>query len=141
MIYIIDNTFNIDKNFYKNRLKQIVKTIKLRGHITVKLGDKEECRQLNTQFLERDYPTDVLSFPCRENLPGGFYLGDIFICHPVAGEQATENHIPLELELFTLMVHGILHLAGHDHEKDSGEMLHQQEELVNKYFNPDQGEP
>lgn len=134
MIEIVDSNFKIDRDFYLTRLTGIVKELKIKGNIVIKLGDEEEARALNFKYLKKDYPTDVLSFPFNEELPDGYYLGDIFICCPVAKEQAEENNISTREELFTLMVHGLLHLAGYDHETDEGEMKELQENLVNQYF-------
>ena len=138
MIKIIENNFKLDKDFYLDKLQEIVTELEIEGDIVIKPGDKEESQALNAQYLQRDYPTDVLSFPFNENIPGeGYYLGDIFICYPIAEEQAKENDIPLEQELFTLMLHGILHLAGYDHETDAGEMEKMQEQILkrfNKHF-------
>ena len=124
----------IDNAFYLNRLEKITKELGVNGDFVVKLGDKEECRELNHKFLNRDYPTDVLSFPFNEELPGGFYLGDIFICLPIAEEQAEENNITVREELLRLMIHGLLHLTGRDHVTDQGEMNELQERLVKQYF-------
>ena len=134
MITIIDEHFKVDKHFYLDKLNTIVNELEIEGEIVIKMGDKAESRALNFQYLQKDYPTDVLSFPYNEDLPDeGFYLGDIFICYPIAREQAEENNIPLEQELLTLMVHGILHLTGYDHERDSGEMKELQEKLLAKF--------
>ncbi len=133
MIEIIENNFTVDKDFYSDKLRQIVKALDIEGDIVIKLGDMEESQTLNSQYLQRDYPTDVLSFPYHDQLPDGFYLGDIFVCYPIAEEQAEENGTPLEQELLTLMLHGILHLAGHDHETDTGEMLKLQERILKRF--------
>ena len=101
----------------------------IKGQITIKLGDQAESEKLNTLHRKKNYPTDVLSFPIEEEFPEGYYLGDIFICYPIAIQQARENNISAEEELIRLMIHGILHLAGFDHEKDSGEMLKKQEQI------------
>lgn len=132
------DSFQTDKRFYLNKLKEIAKELGIKGDCVIKLGDKEESRELNRKFLRRDYPTDVLSFPFNEELPGGFYLGDIFICLPIAEEQAGENNITVREELLRLMIHGLLHLSGRDHETDTGEMNELQERLVRQYL---QSEP
>ena len=136
MIEIIHDQFNPDQQFYLDKLQSIAKELNINpeGTIVIKLGDREESKNLNLQYLEKDYPTDVLSFPFNEELPDGFYIGDIFICYPIAEIQAKENNVSLQEELFRLMVHGILHLLGYDHEKDTGEMEILQEQLINKYM-------
>ncbi len=135
-ITIRNENFKIAKNFYLSKLKEIAGELGIAGHIVIKLGDKTESQALNYEYLKRDYPTDVLSFPCKEALPDGYYLGDIFICFPVAVEQAAENNNSIEEELLRLMIHGILHLAGCDHETDEGEMNGIQDKLVGRYFSP-----
>ena len=136
MIEIIDEHFNIDQQFYLDKLETIANELNINpeGTIVIKLGDQEESKSLNLQYLQKDYPTDVLSFPFNEELPDGFYIGDIFICYPIAEIQAKENNVSLQEELFRLMVHGILHLLGYDHEKDTGEMETLQEQLIDKYM-------
>ena len=78
-----------------------------------------ELRRLNRRFLGQDRATDVLSFPSRE--PGG-PLGEIAISFDRAVGQARELGHAVEQELRILMLHGMLHLAGMDHERDRGQM-------------------
>ncbi|UCH93720.1 MAG: rRNA maturation RNase YbeY [Candidatus Aminicenantes bacterium] len=136
MIEIIADDFKVEKQFYLDKLEAAARELNINPGVTIviKLGGKEEAKELNFQYLQRDYPTDVLSFPFNEELPEGFYVGDIFICYPIAEIQAKENNVTLEEELFRLMVHGILHLQGYDHEKDAGQMEALQEQLVAKYM-------
>jgi probable rRNA maturation factor len=130
MLKILDNPYQIDKEYYTSKLKAVTNELNIRGTICIKLGSEKESRQLNLSYRKKDYPTDVLSFPLNEKLPDGFYVGDIFICYPLAREQAKENHLTVEQELLTLMLHGILHLVGYDHETDTGEMAALQEKLL-----------
>jgi probable rRNA maturation factor len=130
MIKIISDPYKIDKTFFTFRLEKIITKLNMKGTITIKLGSSQESQNLNKKFLNKDYPTDVLSFPINEKLPQGFYFGDIFICFPIAQEQATAYHITIEEELLNLMIHGILHLSGYDHEEDQGEMLDLQKQLL-----------
>lgn len=133
MITIDDEEFKLEQEFYLDKLEQVIKELDIRGNIVIKLGSKDEAQELNSRYLQKDYPTDVLSFPFNEEVPEeGFYLGDIFVCFPIAEEQAKENGLTLAEELLTLMVHGILHLAGYDHETDAGEMEKLQEQLLEK---------
>ncbi len=81
-------------------------------------GDRDLAR-LNREFLKKDYPADVLSFP--EPGPDGF-LGEIAISAARAREQAFEGGHSLEQEIEVLMLHGVLHLMGLDHERDRGRM-------------------
>ena len=97
----------------------------LRNHLTggrtfcCLMTDDLELRRLNREFLGKDYPTDVLSFPSGE---GAGSLGEIAISVERAAEQAgTYGHQP-EDEFKVLMLHGVLHLLGMDHDRDGGEM-------------------
>jgi probable rRNA maturation factor len=92
--------------------------------LTILQTDDDHLRTLNRDYLGHDAPTDVLSFPASELDPetGAFYLGDIAISIPRAAQQAQEAGHSLESEAQLLVVHGVLHLLGHDHaqvgEKD-----------------------
>jgi probable rRNA maturation factor len=83
------------------------------GHLAVELVDEGRIRELNRDHRGRDAPTDVLAFPIDELGPvaGPRELGDVAICP----EHCTD--------LTEAAVHGVLHLCGHDHETDAGEML------------------
>lgn len=97
----------------------------------------EKSQELNKQYRNKDKPTDVLSFPLDEHgleKYGILPLGDIFICLEVAQQQTSEMNIPLNQELARLVVHGILHLIGYDHELslvEEKKMIDLQEEIVN----------
>ena len=90
--------------------------------LTVLVGDDEILRDLNRRFLGIDAPTDVLAFPDGEPLPGEpADLGDIAISLPTAARQADAHGHPLGAELAHLLVHGILHLCGYEHERGGEE--------------------
>lgn len=82
--------------------------------------------QLNRDYLDEDHLTDVLSFPMidlshgADNFVGApdntLQLGEIFICYPQSVRQATEHHHSTEKEIALLVIHGILHLLGYDHD-------------------------
>ncbi|MEI9813440.1 MAG: rRNA maturation RNase YbeY [Acidobacteriota bacterium] len=78
-----------------------------------------ELRRLNREFRAKDSPTDVLSFPSHADAPE---LGEIAISWDRAVAQAAEMGHGADAEVRVLMVHGLLHLMGLDHETDSGEM-------------------
>jgi probable rRNA maturation factor len=90
------------------------------GHIAVEFVDEDRIRELNREHRQRDEPTDVLSFGVDENgaSAGPRELGDIVIC-PAHTDDLREA-----------VVHGSLHLSGMDHERDDGEMLALQAELM-----------
>ncbi len=87
------------------------------GDMTIVLTDDAQLHELNLEFLGVDAPTDVLSFPAAESDPetGTPYLGDVLISIPRATEQAQAAGHSVEAEVQLLVVHGTLHLLGHDH--------------------------
>src|SRR5688572_23312777 len=85
--------------------------------LTIVLTDDAQLHKLNHDYLGVDAPTDVLSFPSEQTDPqsGSRYLGDILISVPRAALQAARAGHPVEAEVQLLVVHGVLHLLGHDH--------------------------
>lgn len=94
-----------------------------RVEVGVLLCDDATIRTLNRRFRHKDAATDVLSFPAGF-VPeeGPRYLGDVAISVETAARQAKEAGVMLARELGMLLLHGVVHLAGFDHETDSGEM-------------------
>ncbi len=97
---------------------------RLKGHVEIAIVGRREMRTLNQRFRGKDVPTDVLSFPAgkqnsasREN-----NAGDIAICAPIAAANAKRLGHSTGEEIKILILHGVLHLAGYDHETDRGEM-------------------
>ena len=117
------------------RLRRAAKTI-LRGigqskaELSVALVDDESIAELNEQYRAKPRPTDVLSFSLVEgdfaDHRGGM-LGDVVISVETAAAQAAERHRGLDETVTRLLVHGVLHLIGHDHE-DDGEAQEMQAE-------------
>ena len=87
---------------------------------TIAFVSDNAIRQLNRHFRGIDKATDVLSFPADEE--EGSNLGDIAISVDTAAVQARENGLTFEAEVAQLILHGLLHLSGYDHETDNGEM-------------------
>lgn len=87
------------------------------AELSLVLGDDAQLRDLNYRHLGIDAPTDVLSFPAEATDPesGAPYLGDVVISVERAAKQALRAGHSLEAELQLLVVHGVLHLLGHDH--------------------------
>lgn len=88
----------------------------------------ERVRQLNRDYRGRDEPTDVLAFSAREEKGAGqppfvqppdgvIHLGEVIIAYPQAERQAEEHHHSLKRELAILIIHGVLHLLGYEHDK------------------------
>ena len=115
------------------------------SEFSVAFVSDRRMKELNSFFRDKDATTDVLSFPHEEDqfefsLPdvetagGGtiIYLGDIVISAEQAERQAKENKLTLDGEIKQLMLHGLLHLCGYDHETDDGEMNRRELELRRK---------
>jgi probable rRNA maturation factor len=94
-----------------------------------------EMQALNNRYLQRNYATDVLSFAYDEKvLDGRNLLGEIIIAPEVFTRNAHQIRIHPEKELKKLLIHGILHLLGYDHEIDEGRMQHLQANLMRRKF-------
>jgi len=139
----------IDLASIRKYIKQIeAKVDELNGRtFSVAFVSDGRMKDLNSTFRGKDSTTDVLSFPMSEppvsavgrsddstNWPpayagGSDFLGDIVISAQQAERQAKENKLSLESEIEQLILHGILHLCGYDHETDSGEMNSRELEL------------
>jgi len=89
--------------------------------LTIVIEDNDKLHELNYQFLGIDQPTDVLSFPANETDPetGNLYLGDVIISYPMAQSQAAKADHPVDDELQLLVIHGVLHLLGYDHQEET----------------------
>ena len=109
--------------------------------LTLRLVDSEESRKLNSRFRGKNQPTNVLSFPAE--LPPGLdipLLGDIVICAPLVNEEAAVQGKSLQAHFAHLVIHGVLHLQGYDHQDDqqAAEMEALEIELLNSlgFANP-----
>ena len=106
-------------------LKRAQLLVGLRGEVSLLLTDDARMRQLNREFRGKRKTTDVLSFPAPE-IPGlppeHGHAGDLVISVDVAAAQAAAFGHTLDVEVRVLLLHGLLHLAGMDHEADAGEM-------------------
>lgn len=90
----------------------------LRGDLGIRITSNAEMRELNRRFRRTNKPTDVLSFPSETPM----LAGDIAISAEIAADNAAKLGHSLETEVKILILHGMLHLAGYDHETDTGEM-------------------
>ena len=100
----------------------------LRGEVDVLLTSDAEIKRLNRIFRGKNKPTDVLSFPAPDEIVFE-HAGDLAISLETAAEQAERFGHSLSDEVRILLLHGLLHLAGMDHEVDSGEMAEREAEL------------
>ncbi len=102
----------------------------------VRLAGDRDLRAANLRWRRRDRVTDVLSFPGQAT-PEGRHLGDILISVPAARRQAVRHGHDLERELRILLLHGVLHCLGHDHETDGGEMDRLERSLRRRWIGED----
>ena len=102
-------------------LTETQSAVRLKGEVTVLLTTDAAIRKLNRQFRNKNKTTDVLSFPA-EGIGAEEIAGDLAISVPTALCQASEQGHSLATEIKVLILHGLLHLAGHDHEADTGQM-------------------
>ncbi len=100
----------------------------LRGEVDVLLAGDRILRRLNREFRGKDKATDVLSFPTSPEL-AGVHAGDLAVSLETAQRQAEEHGHSLREEVRVLLLHGLLHLYGMDHEIDRGEMAAREAEL------------
>ena len=91
---------------------------KANGAVTIRLADDAEAHSLNRNYRGKDKPTNVLSFPNGETHGGLMLLGDILLAYETIAREADEQGKSIRHHAQHLVVHGILHLLGHDHEHD-----------------------
>ena len=113
------------------------------SHLSILFTNNEEIKELNASFRNKDYATDVLSFSQTEGedlaIEEEFKsIGDIVISIDKAKEQAKELDVALRYEVFRLLIHGILHLFGYDHENvtelEAEKMRALEDSLFEKYM-------
>ena len=89
------------------------------GSVSIKFLGKEEMQLMNKKFRSADHPTNVLAFPIDNRLElETDSLGDIAICHEVVLKEAKEQNKKVSDHMAHIFVHGVLHLLGHDHQKE-----------------------
>jgi len=110
-------------------LRKAASAARLQGEVSVLLATDASIRTLNRDFRKKNKPTDVLSFPADADHPNPKVAGDLAISLDTARKQAEEHGHPLQVELKILLLHGVLHLAGYDHESDTGQMARRESAL------------
>lgn len=129
------------KSLRKRELSSFLTTVasaaKLKGQICVLLTTDSAIRDLNLRFRRKNKATDVLSFPAAEAFGKAAQIaGDLAISLETALRQAEAFGHPLETEVKVLILHGILHLAGMDHEADTGQMARRESALRKRFELP-----
>lgn len=137
MIEILNkqNKYRVNLKPLKELLEKLVFHYELDDpEITLALVDNQAIKELNRKYLNKNEPTDVLSFPIGENGADGlFYLGDIIISVPYAALQSETKPCNLNKELEVLTIHGFLHLLGFEHFKG----MEEEEEKIHKLIMKD----
>jgi probable rRNA maturation factor len=110
-------------------VRKATKAAGLHGEVSVLLATDASIRTLNREFRKKNKATDVLSFPVDPEHPDPRVAGDLAISLDTARKQAEEHGHSLQTELKILLLHGVLHLAGYDHEADTGQMARKEKAL------------
>ena len=127
---LIDKEFKsqVKSTWLKSIIRQIqtAENVDVNSEMGLVITGDEKIQEFNLKYLEENRPTDVLSFPMNEqvstapifiNVPDGkLHLGDIMISYPTTVKQAEEHNHPVNREITILLIHGILHLRGYDHD-------------------------
>jgi len=105
------------------------RVVGLKGTVNVLVTGGSEMRVLNRRFGGKDKPTDVLSFPALAQIEAGKFAGDVAVCADMAARNAQRLGHSAVQEVKILTLHGVLHLAGYDHESDNGRMARKESKL------------
>ncbi len=119
---------NLEKHLVR---KKVLSKTDTKKELTLVFLDKRPAQKLNFEFRQRNYATDVLSFDAMEDSS----LGELVMCPEVLKKQAKEHGLSYQHELGYMLLHGVLHLLGYDHEtseKDAQKMFSLQDEAFDK---------
>lgn len=122
--------FEPESDWIEKHCAEVLNYLNLASYdLSISLVDDPEMAELNEKYLDGKGPTDVLAFPLVDEMPNDDTLGDVVICPA----QVLDSN-DLEAEILKLLVHGILHLAGHDHYKaeEKKQMFELQDEILRK---------
>ncbi len=133
---------NIDSDDINEKMEMVMSNLDCSNQeVSILLTTDADIRELNQQFRNIFQPTDVLSFPQNTDedppIPGEEILGDIAVSLDTAQTQAIEHGLTFEEEIILLLIHGILHLLGYDHEiseQEEEKMRRKTRELFNLTF-------
>jgi probable rRNA maturation factor len=115
-------------NMLARFVTRAARSARVPGVVNVLVTSNRELQTLNRQFRGKDSPTDVLSFAPMPGLAEGL-AGDIAVSAEIAAQNARRLGHPPATEIKILVLHGVLHLAGYDHESDHGEMARKEAKL------------
>jgi rRNA maturation RNase YbeY len=133
LVYIIDEQAEslINCEALENQIKTILSLLNCqKKELSILLTDDKKIRKLNKQYRNKNMSTDVLSFSQSEGEENGLehnLLGDIVISITTAMRQSSEHNLSINEEIVLLLIHGILHLLGFDHERSDEEGIYMKE--------------
>jgi probable rRNA maturation factor len=132
VIYAVDNPSNCpDVAFIKKCAQAALKNRNTQAEVAIKIIDEAEMTQLNAQYRHKEKPTNVLSFPSTFAHPlKKNQLGDIAICASVVEQEAIAQNKPLQAHWAHMVIHGVLHLLGYDHEQEEQALIMEDLERV-----------
>ncbi|MFA6413926.1 MAG: rRNA maturation RNase YbeY [Syntrophales bacterium] len=141
MTILIENRqkkITLNRRQIRNSLVRLLKRLGLEDReLSLLLVDNEEIRELNRIYLGRDYPTNVISFAMSEGAYGDVnpqLLGDIIISVDKAMSEGKTSGASLKESLDFLMIHGLLHLLGYDHESSDTQEARRMQDKENELF-------
>jgi len=143
MVLVNDQgSWNVPEHLLAKGCRTVLESEGIRGgEISITLLDDEGILVLNQEYFGEDSPTDVIAFALYES--GEPVLGDIYLGFEQAKRQASELDVPLYEELLRLVIHGTLHVLGHEHSDGANrvqsEMFLKQEELLRSVLEPGSG--
>ena len=128
----------LDEKEIKARLDSFLSELGVTSDFSISFVSDDEIRNLNREYRAKDEPTDVLTFRLKDDdtfpdVVEGDEMGDIFISLDAVSRNASEFSVPFSEELTRVMLHGLLHLLGYDHESNdfkSEKMLQKQEDIM-----------
>jgi probable rRNA maturation factor len=127
MIIVRKSVKGLNQSGLSRYLTATRKAVGLRGEVNVLLTNSAELRALNYRFRRKNLPTDVLSFPAMPTTDE--LAGDVAISVEIAKENSRQLGHTTADEVKILILHGVLHLAGYDHERDRGQMARREQAL------------
>ncbi len=111
----------LDTTLIKSRTRKVLQSLELEKiELSILIVNDKKIQELNSNYRDQDKPTDVLSFPQEEGTideAGHRLLGDVVVSAETAEKQAEDHCLTLDQEIMLLIIHGVLHLMGYDHEQ------------------------
>ena len=130
----LEAALTVNKPALARFLKRAQLAVGLTGEVNILITSDAEIKRLNRTFRGKNKPTDILSFPAPAEVPE--LAGDLAVSIDTAARQADQYEHTLETEVRILILHGLLHLAGEDHETDQGEMAAREATLRRRFKLP-----